>query len=79
MSQHPSQNDEDDPNHENEAEVMLEYIEKFTELVEDKNYEEAALHAASSPKGILRTREILHRFKGGGLNIIRLRTFFACK
>ena len=59
-----AQNDDDDPNKENEAEAMLEYIEKFTELIEDGHYEEAALHAANSPKGILRTHEILHRFKG---------------
>ena len=59
-----AQNDDDDPNKENEAEAMLEYIEKFTELIEDGHYEEAALHAANSPKGILRTHEILNRFKG---------------
>ena len=43
---------------------MLEYIEKFNELLEDDRYEEAALHAANSPKGILRTPETLSRFKG---------------
>ena len=61
---HQTSNDDDDPNKENEAETMLEYIEKFTELIEDQYIEEAALHAANSPKGILRTQEILHRFKG---------------
>ena len=44
--------------------MMLEYIEKFNELIEDKKYEEAAVHAANSPKGILRTPETLNRFKG---------------
>ena len=55
--------EEDDPTREKEAEVMLEYIEKFNELLEDRKYEEAAIHAANSPKGILRTPETLHRFK----------------
>ena len=56
--------EEDDPTREKEAEMMLEYIEKFNELIEDKKYEEAAVHAANSPKGILRTPETLNRFKG---------------
>ena len=55
--------EEDDPTREKEAELMLEYIEKFNELLEDRKYEEAAIHAANSPKGILRTPETLHRFK----------------
>ena len=44
--------------------MMLEYIEKFNELLEDNKFEQAAVHAASSPKGILRTPETLNRFKG---------------
>ena len=44
--------------------MMLEYIEKFNELMEDRKYEDAAVHAANSPKGILRTPETLHRFQG---------------
>ena len=44
--------------------MMLEYIEKFNELLEDGLVEEAAVHAANSPKGILRTPETLNRFKG---------------
>jgi hypothetical protein len=56
--------EDDDPTKEKEAELMLEYIEKFNELLEDERYEEAATHAANSPKGILRTPETLHRFMG---------------
>ena len=56
--------EEDDPAKEKEAEIMLEYIEKFTELMEDEKYEEAAVHAANSPKGILRTVETMQKFKG---------------
>ena len=56
--------EDDDPTREKEAEMMLEYIEKFNELMEDRKYEDAAVHAANSPKGILRTPETLHRFQG---------------
>lgn len=56
--------DDDDPNKEKEAEVMLEYIEKFNELFEDGKYDEAAIHASNSPKGILRTSETLAKFRG---------------
>ncbi len=56
--------DDDDPAKEKEAEIMLEYIEKFTELMQDEKYEEAALHAANSPKGILRTAETMQKFMG---------------
>ena len=44
--------------------MMLEYIEKFNELFEDGQYEEAAVHAANSPKGILRTQATLAKFRG---------------
>lgn len=43
---------------------MLDYIEKFTEFMEEGKIEEAAVHAANSPKGILRTMETMQRFKG---------------
>ena len=44
--------------------MMLEYIEKFNELFEDGKYNEAAVHAANSPKGILRTSATLAKFRG---------------
>ena len=56
--------DEDDPNKEKEAELMLEYIEKFNQLLDDGHYEQAAVHAANSPKGILRTAQAMQMFKG---------------
>lgn len=61
---HSSTFEDDDPNKEKEAEVMLEYIEKFNELFEDDKFEEAAIHAANSPKGILRTQATLAKFRG---------------
>lgn len=56
--------EEDDPEMQQEAEMMLEYIEKFNELFEDGLFEEAAVHAANSPKGILRTQATLAKFRG---------------
>ena len=55
--------EDDDPSKEKEAEMMLEYIEKFNELFEDGMYEDAAIHAANSPKGILRTSATLAKFR----------------
>ncbi|XP_022111074.1 clathrin heavy chain linker domain-containing protein 1-like isoform X2 [Acanthaster planci] len=56
--------DDDDPSKEREAEMLLDYIEYFNELFGEGNYKDAAMHAASSPKGILRNSETLSRFKG---------------
>ena len=47
-----------------DADTMLDYIEQFNELMEDKRYDEAAVHAANGPRGILRTHETMHRFAG---------------
>ncbi|XP_071480646.1 clathrin heavy chain linker domain-containing protein 1-like [Diadema antillarum] len=55
--------EDDDPTKEREAELLLEYIEHFNEMFEDSRYLEAAMHAANSPKGILRNPETLQRFK----------------
>ena len=44
--------------------MMLEYIERFNELFEDGHFEQAAVHAANSPKGILRTQATLAKFRG---------------
>ena len=48
---------------ENEAEFILDYIEKFNELFETGKYKEAAYFAAASPRNVLRTIETLYRFK----------------
>ncbi|CAH1791061.1 unnamed protein product [Owenia fusiformis] len=61
--------EDDDPTKEKEAEMILEYIEKFNELFEERLYEEAATHAANSPKGILRTPETLWKFKDAKVEI----------
>jgi hypothetical protein len=46
-----------------EAEIILDYIERFNELFEHKKYEEAAYFASAGPKNILRNIETLYRFK----------------
>lgn len=55
---------EDESSNEREAEMMLDYIDKFNELFESGLYTEAGRHAAVSPKGILRTQATLLKFKG---------------
>ena len=54
----------DDPAKENESELVLEYIEKFSQLLEEQKYEEAAIHAANSHNEILRNMETMNKFKG---------------
>jgi hypothetical protein len=49
---------------EDEAELLLDYIEKFNDLFENKKFIEAAYFAAASPRNILRNAETLFRFKG---------------
>jgi len=53
--------DEDDPTKEREEEMVLEYIDKFNELFEDGDFATAAIHAANSPRGVLRTLETLRK------------------
>ena len=62
--------EEEDLQRENDTQALLDYIEKFNELLENKMYNEAAIHAANSIKGILRTPETMQRFKGKLLSII---------
>lgn len=47
-----------------DADAMLDYIEQFNELMEDKRYYDAAVHAANGPRGILRTQDTMQRFAG---------------
>ena len=55
--------DDEDPVKEKEAEMILAYVEHFEELVRDGNYSAAAIHAANSPNGILRTMATMQEFK----------------
>ena len=55
--------DPEDPEHEQETEVILNSNEKFNYLFESSLLEAAALQATASPKGVLRTVDTLARFK----------------
>ncbi|KAK3754008.1 hypothetical protein QZH41_007675 [Actinostola sp. cb2023] len=55
--------DDDDPIKKKEAERIIEYCDHFNNLFDFGQYEAAAIHAANSPFGILRTYETLIRFK----------------
>lgn len=67
---------------ENEAEIILDYIEKFNDLFENKNYIESAYFAAASPRNILRNLETLYRFKGNIISNLIINSkhliFFYC-
>ncbi|XP_068704016.1 clathrin heavy chain linker domain-containing protein 1-like [Montipora foliosa] len=55
--------DDDDPTKDREAEFILQCIENFFELFEAGKVDEAALIAAQSPKGVLRTMETINMMK----------------
>ena len=55
--------DDEDPAKEKEAEEALAYIEHLEELLRDGNYYFAAVHAANSPNGFLRTMNTIEEFK----------------
>lgn len=46
-----------------EAEIILDYIEKFNDLFENQKLIEAAYFSVASPRNILRNVETLYRFK----------------
>ncbi|KAJ8248406.1 hypothetical protein GJAV_G00241700 [Gymnothorax javanicus] len=55
--------EEDNPAEAEESKLLSEYVERFTQLFEEGDYKAAALHAARSPRGILRNLETMERFK----------------
>ncbi|XP_072491645.1 clathrin heavy chain linker domain-containing protein 1 isoform X3 [Notamacropus eugenii] len=57
---------EEDPNKAKEAEVLLDYIERFNELFVNGEYESAAVFAVNSPRGILRNVGTMKKFKDVG-------------
>jgi len=44
--------------------AMLDYVERFNDFIDSQQYNKAAIHAANSPHGILRTTDTLHRLAG---------------
>ncbi|XP_042330650.1 clathrin heavy chain linker domain-containing protein 1 isoform X2 [Sceloporus undulatus] len=57
---------ERDPTKSQEAEDLIEYIERFNELFSRGQYEAAAIYAANCPRGILRNEETLEKFRAVG-------------
>ncbi|GCC28412.1 clathrin heavy chain linker domain-containing protein 1-like isoform X1 [Chiloscyllium punctatum] len=53
----------DDPSTINEPAYLLEYVERFNKLFDDKQYKAAAKHVANCPRGILHNLEVMERFK----------------
>jgi len=47
-----------------DMDARLEYIERYHELLDNKEYNSAAMHAAISPQGILRTSKTLQTLAG---------------
>ncbi|XP_069787554.1 clathrin heavy chain linker domain-containing protein 1-like isoform X2 [Narcine bancroftii] len=54
---------DDDPSNIGEAAYLLEYVERFTKLFEEKQYEAAAIYVATCPRGILHNMEVMEKFK----------------
>jgi len=61
--------EDDSTSKEEDTDAMLDYIERFNELMDNKVYSAAALHAANSPQGILRTTETFYRLAGSTLAV----------
>ncbi|XP_019575145.2 clathrin heavy chain linker domain-containing protein 1 isoform X1 [Rhinolophus sinicus] len=57
---------EDDPGKAKEAEILLHYIERFSELIALGEYEKAACFAANSPRRILQNIGTMNKFKAVG-------------
>ncbi|XP_072526214.1 clathrin heavy chain linker domain-containing protein 1-like [Salminus brasiliensis] len=55
--------EEDDPGEVHKSELLVDYIERFSDLFKLGEYEAAAYHAANSPLGVLRNMETMERFK----------------
>ncbi|XP_078260971.1 clathrin heavy chain linker domain-containing protein 1-like [Rhinoraja longicauda] len=55
--------DDDNPSNINESTYLLEYVESFTKLFDDKQYKAAAIYVANCPRGILNNMDIMEKFK----------------
>uniref|UniRef100_A0A8C5PPK4 Clathrin heavy chain linker domain-containing protein 1 n=1 Tax=Leptobrachium leishanense TaxID=445787 RepID=A0A8C5PPK4_9ANUR len=55
--------DDTDPGKITEGKSLLEYVERFNDLLLSGQYKAAATHAAHSPRGILRNVETMEKFK----------------
>nr|XP_040035065.1 clathrin heavy chain linker domain-containing protein 1-like [Gasterosteus aculeatus aculeatus]XP_040035066.1 clathrin heavy chain linker domain-containing protein 1-like [Gasterosteus aculeatus aculeatus] len=53
----------EEPTGVDESKLLEEYLSRFIELFDSAEYEEAALHAARSPRGVLRNLDIMEMFQ----------------
>ncbi|XP_040906295.1 clathrin heavy chain linker domain-containing protein 1-like, partial [Toxotes jaculatrix] len=56
--------EEEEPTGVNESELLTDYLDRFIGLFQLAQYEEAALIAARSPRGVLRNLDTMEMFKG---------------
>ncbi|GAA6230817.1 clathrin heavy chain linker domain-containing protein 1 [Lates japonicus] len=56
--------EDDEPTGVDESKLLTDYLDRFVELFDSAQYEEAALFAARSPRGVLRNLNIMEMFKG---------------
>lgn len=54
----------EEPTGVNESEYLTNYLNRFVELFDSGQFEEAARHAAHSPHGVLRNLQTMNMFKG---------------
>ncbi|XP_070833923.1 clathrin heavy chain linker domain-containing protein 1-like [Chaetodon trifascialis] len=56
--------EDDEPTGVDESRLLTDYLDRFMELFDSAQYEDAALLAARSPRGVLRSLDIMEMFKG---------------
>ncbi|XP_070772732.1 clathrin heavy chain linker domain-containing protein 1-like [Enoplosus armatus] len=56
--------EEEEPTGVDESKLLADYLDRFIELFDSAQYEEAALLAARSPRGVLRNLDTMDMFKG---------------
>uniref|UniRef100_A0A1A8J4U5 Clathrin heavy chain linker domain containing 1 n=1 Tax=Nothobranchius kuhntae TaxID=321403 RepID=A0A1A8J4U5_NOTKU len=56
--------EDEEPTGVDESKLLQDHLDSFVELLESAQYEEAALHAARSPRGVLRNADTMELFAG---------------
>ncbi|KAM7408241.1 hypothetical protein PAMA_002102 [Pampus argenteus] len=56
--------EDEEPTGVDESKLLTDYLDRFIELFDSAQYEEAALLAARSPRGVLRNLDTMEMFKG---------------
>ncbi|XP_024865743.1 clathrin heavy chain linker domain-containing protein 1 isoform X2 [Kryptolebias marmoratus] len=56
--------EDDQPTGIDEAKLLEDHLDRFVELFKSARYEEATLHAARSPRGVLKNSDTMEMFRG---------------